>query len=86
MASQWSHPYVWSSLMCMALSLVGFVLVELYVSPEPIMPPFLLHQRIPVLVSASNILVAICNFAVTYFFPVWFETVKLDTASSAGKI
>ncbi|PVF97617.1 MFS general substrate transporter [Serendipita vermifera] len=80
----WSHPYVWSSLICMVISLFGFVLVELYVSPEPIMAPFLLHQRIPVLVSASNFLVSICNLAVTYFFPVWFETVKLDSTSSAG--
>ncbi|PVG01894.1 hypothetical protein CPB86DRAFT_698295 [Serendipita vermifera] len=80
----WSHPYVWLSLICIAVSLPSFILVELYVSPEPIMPPFLLHQRIPVLVSVSNVLVAICNFAVTYFFPVWFETVKLASASSAG--
>ena len=49
------------------------------------MPPFLLRQKIPVLVSISNVLVSICNLSVTYFFPMWFETVKLSTASSAGQ-
>lgn len=80
----WSHPYVLCSLLSAGISLVAFVIVELYVSPEPIMPPFLLKQKIPVLVSISNVLVSICNLSVTYFFPMWFETVKLTTASSAG--
>lgn len=70
----------------MAISLAAFVVIELYIAPEPIMPPFLLRQRIPILVSANNVLVAICNFTVSFFYPLWFETVKLDTAASAGML
>ena len=36
-------------------------------------------------IGIQNFLVANCNFAVMYFFPMWFETVQLTTASTAGK-
>ncbi|KAG8858118.1 hypothetical protein FRB91_010335 [Serendipita sp. 411] len=81
---EWSHPYVYVPLMTGILSLIAFVVVELFLAPEPVMPPFLLHQRIPILVGLNNVLVAVCNFSLTYFFPMWFETVKLTTASEAG--
>jgi hypothetical protein len=48
------------------------------------MPPFLLRQKTPVLVSISNVLVAICNFSVTYYFPIFFESVLLESAATAG--
>jgi hypothetical protein len=58
--------------------------MELYVSLEPIMAPFLLKQKDPVLISTSNLLVALCNFSINYFFPIWFQTVNLDSATTAG--
>ena len=61
-----------------------FVYVELRVAPEPILAPFLLKERIPVLVGVSNFLVATCNFTVMYNFPTWFQTVLLTSASEAG--
>jgi hypothetical protein len=64
---------------------IAFVLVELFVAPEPVMAPFLLKQKIPVLVGLSNYLVALCNFGVMYFFPMWFQTVALTSASTAGE-
>lgn len=27
-----------------------------------------------------------CNFSVTYFFPMWFQTVMLTSASTAGNV
>jgi hypothetical protein len=72
----------------LALSVVfaiAFVLVELFLAPEPVMAPFLLKQKIPVLVGMSNYLVALCNFTVMYFFPTWFQTVALTSASTAGE-
>ena len=53
---------------------------------EPVLPPYLLRQKIPVLVGCSNALVAVCNLSVTYYFPTWFQTVMLTSASTAGKI
>jgi hypothetical protein len=47
--------------------------------------PFLLKQKIPVLIGISNFLVAFCNFTVTYFFPMWFQIVMVSSASIAGE-
>lgn len=64
---------------------VAFVLVELLVAPEPVLAPFLLKQPVPVLVGTSNFLVSLCNFSVMYFYPMWFQTVALTSASIAGE-
>jgi hypothetical protein len=80
----WSDAPVIVPLVLSLATFVVFVLVELYVAPEPVLAPFLLKQRIPVLVGISNFLVAICNFTITYFFPMWFQTVELKSAAVAG--
>lgn len=61
-----------------------FLLVEIYVAVEPVLPPHLLTEKVPILVGCSNALVAVCNLSVTYFFPTWFQTVMLTSASEAG--
>ncbi|ESK89112.1 vacuolar amino acid permease [Moniliophthora roreri MCA 2997] len=80
----WSNPGVIAPLTLSFVFFVVFVLVELYVAPEPVLAPFLLKGRIPVLVGMSNFLVATCNFSITYFYPMWFQTVMLTSASIAG--
>ena len=47
--------------------------------------PSLLKQSIPVLVGTSNFMVATCNFSIMYFYPMWFQTVMLTSASVAGE-
>ena len=66
--------------------MIMFVIFELRYSLEPMLAPFLLKQKIPVLVGINNFLVAQCNFAVMYFFPMWFETVTLTSAAIAGRL
>ncbi|KAG1778351.1 major facilitator superfamily domain-containing protein [Suillus placidus] len=80
----WSNRWVYLPLALACIFFVIFILVELLVAPEPIMAPFLLKQKVPVLVGANNFLVALCNFSVMYFFPMWFQTVALTSASTAG--
>ncbi|KAI0085904.1 vacuolar amino acid permease [Irpex rosettiformis] len=80
----WSSPAVWIPLTLAVIFAVLFVTVELYLAPEPVLAPFLLQQKIPVLVGISNFLVATCNFTVMYNFPTWFQTVLLTSASEAG--
>ncbi|KAH6907033.1 multidrug resistance protein [Coprinopsis sp. MPI-PUGE-AT-0042] len=80
----WSHPYVAIPLALIAVCSVLFVIVEIYVALEPVLAPHLLKQRIPVLVGMSNFCVAMCNFSIMYFFPMWFQTVLLTSASVAG--
>ncbi|KAG8927122.1 hypothetical protein FRC02_008448 [Tulasnella sp. 418] len=77
-------PTVLLSLVSSITFSIAFVLVELLVAPEPIMAPSLLRQRVPVLVGASNLVVAVCNFAVQYHFPMWFETVQGTNSTIAG--
>ncbi|KAN0082521.1 hypothetical protein V8E55_008316 [Tylopilus felleus] len=54
------------------------------IAPEPILPPCLLCQKVPLLVELSDYFVSLCNFSVMYFIPLWFQTVPLDSASIAG--
>ncbi|KAI9570815.1 major facilitator superfamily domain-containing protein [Boletus coccyginus] len=81
---EWGDPWVFISLALACAFFVAFVLVELLVAPEPVLAPSLLKQRVPVLVGTSNFLVALCNFSVMYFYPMWFQTVALTSASIAG--
>ncbi|THH09985.1 hypothetical protein EW145_g1642 [Phellinidium pouzarii] len=80
----WQSPSVYMSLSLSLALFVIFVLIELLVAPEPVLAPFLLRQKTPVLIGMQNFLVANCNFSVMYFFPMWFETVALTSASKAG--
>ncbi|EJF58032.1 MFS general substrate transporter [Dichomitus squalens LYAD-421 SS1] len=80
----WSSPAVYAPLITSIVFALLFVYVELRIAPEPILAPFLLKEKIPVLVGISNFLVATCNFTVMYNFPTWFQTVLLTSASEAG--
>jgi len=81
---QWSDVSVYATLLLSFIFLTLFFLVEIFIAIEPVLPPFLLTQKVPILVGTSNALVAVCNLSVTYFFPVWFQTVMLSSASTAG--
>jgi hypothetical protein len=64
---------------------IAFLVIEIFIAPEPVLAPFLLKQKIPVLVGLSNFFVALCNFSIIYFFPMWFQTVMLTSSSTAGE-
>ncbi|KAF9232240.1 major facilitator superfamily domain-containing protein [Melanogaster broomeanus] len=81
---EWNEPRVFVPLCMACTSFVLFVLVELLFAREPLLAPSLLRQRVPVLVGTSNFFVAMCNFSVTYFLPMWFQTVAMTSAATAG--
>ena len=83
---QWFNPSVWISFAASITFTVLFLLVEIYGAVEPVLAPYLLTQKVPVLVCCSKALVAVCNLSVTYYFPTWFQTLMLTSASTAGKI
>ena len=64
---------------------VCFVLVELRYGTEPILPPALVGAKVPMLVGGASFMVSMCNFAIMYNLPTWFQTVMLTSASEAGK-
>ncbi|KAG6836131.1 hypothetical protein H0H93_011051 [Arthromyces matolae] len=80
----WSDPTVIASITIAVVGFICFLLVELLVAQEPVLAPSLLKQKIPILVGTSNFLVATCNFAVNYYYPMWFQTVLSTNASTAG--
>ncbi|KAG1731234.1 major facilitator superfamily domain-containing protein [Suillus paluster] len=80
----WSNRWVYAPLALAGIFFIIFILVELLVAPEPMMAPSLLKQKVPALVGASNVLMSLVSFSVMYFFPMWFQTVALTSASTAG--
>ena len=54
----WRAPAVLAPLALAAALAVVFVLVELLVAPEPVLAPFLLRRKAPVLIGVSNFLVS----------------------------
>ncbi|TRM58173.1 major facilitator superfamily domain-containing protein [Schizophyllum amplum] len=80
----WSDATVIVPFVLSIVFFILFIVVELFVAEEPVMAPHLLRQKIPVLVGMSNFLVACTNLAVMYFFPMWFQTVLLTSAATAG--
>ncbi|EIN07892.1 vacuolar amino acid permease [Punctularia strigosozonata HHB-11173 SS5] len=90
LSNRFNLEYSWTSVGVIVPLVLGFVLALLFVyielrwAVEPVMAPWLLRHKITMLVSASNFLVANCNFAIQFFFPMWFQTVLLRSASNAG--
>ncbi|KAG8683431.1 hypothetical protein FRC08_014287 [Ceratobasidium sp. 394] len=80
----WDSAHVVTSLVVMSVSAVAFVFIELKLAFEPMLAPSLLRQKVPVIVGCSNALVAMSNFSMMYFYPMWFETVQLRSAAVAG--
>uniref|UniRef100_A0A0W0GDB7 Putative vacuolar amino acid permease n=1 Tax=Moniliophthora roreri TaxID=221103 RepID=A0A0W0GDB7_MONRR len=80
----WGDSMVLATLLLACFLLLLFLEIEFHFAIEPILPSFLLTEKIPVLVGLSNALVAVTNLSVTYFFPMYFQTVMLSSASMAG--
>ncbi|KAJ7101365.1 vacuolar amino acid permease [Mycena belliarum] len=80
----WSDARVITPLVLAIVFCFCFLGVELFVASEPVMDPSMLRQKVPVLASVSDFLVTACNFSVIYFFPMWFQVVMLQSASTAG--
>ncbi|KAF7323384.1 Vacuolar amino acid permease [Mycena chlorophos] len=80
----WSDPWVFLPLAGGGTFLVLFFLVEALVASDPVLSPSMLGQQVPSLIALSNFLSATCNFSVSFFFPVWFQTVMMESATTAG--
>ncbi|CCA69507.1 related to multidrug resistance protein [Serendipita indica DSM 11827] len=78
---QWSHPFVWMPLIISAFMFVSFWVVEVKMSPEPILPTRLLFSRTPLAVAMTNLFGSIVSFSVMYNIPLSVS----KTASQAGR-
>ncbi|KAF8306899.1 vacuolar amino acid permease [Clavulina sp. PMI_390] len=80
----WSAPEVWGLLLISGVSGVVFVLVEAFVSAEPILLLRLLKRRTPLSTSIATGAITISAFSTMYSVPLYFSAVKLRSASEAG--
>ncbi|KAM0747715.1 MFS general substrate transporter [Meredithblackwellia eburnea MCA 4105] len=87
---KYNEDYPWSSskvILCVVGTVAGlafFIVVELLWAVEPVLPIWMLTLRIPFIVGISTIFIPLCNFAITYFFPLWFEVVGGQSTTKAG--
>jgi hypothetical protein len=80
----WSSALVWGPMITFAVFTVVFVLVEIYVAKEPVLPMQLMTQRNSIFVAISNFTLSWVSFSTLYFFPYVFNIVKQQSASDAG--
>lgn len=82
----WSSPLVWAPLISFVVSAIAFGLVEAFWSPEPVMPLRLLKTRNAFFVALTNLTLSWVSFSILYFYPLFFEIVKQNSASRAGEL
>lgn len=82
----WSSPLVWAPLISFVISGIAFGLVEAFYSAEPVMPLRLLKTRNGLFVAFANLTLSWVSFSILYFYPLFFEIVKQNSASRAGKV
>ncbi|GJE88138.1 MFS general substrate transporter [Phanerochaete sordida] len=80
----WSSPLVFLTFTGAIVLAVAFFVIEIKYAREPILPPALVQMRVPMLVGTASFMVSMCNFAIMYNLPTWFQTVMLTSAGEAG--
>jgi uncharacterized membrane protein len=55
----WDSPSVIVTMCSSVPVFVLFIIVEFLIAPEPVLAPFLMRKKVPLLIGASNILVRI---------------------------
>lgn len=79
-----TDPSVWGTAIAGFLGLIAFVLVEIYIAAEPILPMRLLRSPTVQGVCTTNFTLSIAGFATLYTYPLFFQAVRLQSASQAG--
>ncbi|KAG8881415.1 hypothetical protein FRB97_009610 [Tulasnella sp. 331] len=80
----WNSPLILGLLFLGLTSCCAFVGVEGFVSKHPIMPLRLLKQRTPLAVALVNFCTSVVAFSALYNVPLWYQTVRLENAETAG--
>lgn len=80
----WTHPLVLASLPLSAVTFVAFILVEDRFAAEPIIPVRLLLHRTVAAACLTNWFMTMAVFAMFYYVPIYFQTVKGLSTTAAG--
>lgn len=79
-----SNPLVYGLLLAGILSGLAFVLIQLKLASHPVLPMRLLSHNTGIGVAISNFSLSVTSFATLYTFPLYFQAVRLESASQAG--
>ncbi|CAO1620432.1 unnamed protein product [Parajaminaea phylloscopi] len=82
--ASFSDPLVYGIFATGALALAAFIYVETSFAAQPILPVKLLLTRTGGGVALSNFTLSVSSFATLYTYPLYFQAVRLETASEAG--
>ncbi|GAW03957.1 vacuolar amino acid permease [Lentinula edodes] len=77
----WSDARVIVPLVLSVVFFVAFIIVEIYIAPEPVLAPFLLKQKIPVLVGISNFLTVMLTNASTAGLHILPNSISMSSGS-----
>ena len=80
----WSSPVIISLFTSFAVFLVAFVLIECYLSVEPIVPMHLLKIRNVSLIFSINFLAGIVFLGIMFYGPMYFQIVRGMNATDSG--
>ncbi|KAH6915245.1 vacuolar amino acid permease [Coprinopsis sp. MPI-PUGE-AT-0042] len=80
----WKSPILVGLLACSTASAIGFILVEKYWAPHPVMPMRLMTRRTPLVTSIGNLLASMSAFSMLYNAPLYFTAVRERHAAAAG--
>ncbi|KAN0060279.1 hypothetical protein ACQY0O_007608 [Thecaphora frezii] len=78
------EPVVWGGLALGSLSTAFFFYAEKHLARRPVLPLRLITERTGGAVACANLFLSVTAFATLYNFPLFFQTVKLQSASEAG--
>ncbi|KAJ7723306.1 MFS general substrate transporter [Mycena maculata] len=81
---QWADTRVWGFLIAAAVSTCVFLLVELKLAVEPVMPITMLNRRTPGFVALNTFLLSVLSYSTFYNAPLFFTAVLLRTSADAG--
>lgn len=79
-----SNPLIYALLITGGLASFLFIAIELKVAQHPVLPMRLLSHNTGVGVALSNFALSVTSFATLYTFPLYFQAVRLESASEAG--
>lgn len=80
----WTHPIIIGLFAASAVSSVAFALVEVYWATHPVLPLALITKRTPLAVGVANFFSSMSSFSMMYNVPLYFQAVKLTSATEAG--
>jgi EmrB/QacA subfamily drug resistance transporter len=83
-AFAWNSPVIIGIYSASAVGLVAFVLVEIYVAVDPLIPPRLFKVRNVSLVCLYSFLVGMMLFTLIFYIPIYFQLTKGSTATESG--